>query len=240
MSRPRAARKPPRGCRIDADFSFRCYSGGLGVIAMKLSLVVGLAWAEVENFYGVGYRGRLAGKIWLATDRLNEETPWEWHLCLPMTLPDHSKGVARSKAEAVQALANSLHTIILRAPAERLERALNFAAATGLDFKAGKEIELSVEEVGTPPRTSVQPAAHGHPETLAATVRAVAQRQAVRPVVSAASPRAPGQVQAEAGKRMPTVKVKMVASAKPPADASRSVAPASRLVRPSSPRVADA
>lgn len=207
---------------------------------MKLSLVIGLAWAEVENFYGVGYRGRLAGKIWLATDRLNEATPWEWHLCLPMTLPDHSEGVARSKAEAVQALANSLHTVILHAPAERLERALNFAAATGLDFKAGKEIELSVEEIATPLEFPVALAEPGRPERLAATVRAVAQRQAVRPVVSVASPRAPGQTQAAAGKRMPTVKVKMVASARAPTDASRSPTPASGLVRPSAPPVADA
>ncbi|CAN0481933.1 unnamed protein product, partial [Phaeothamnion confervicola] len=100
-------------------------------------LNVNLSWPEVKDVYSVGYRGQTVGKVWLATDRRRDAAPWEWHLCIPMSLPDNTKGMAASKSEALQDLANSLQTLVLCTPAERMERAFLFSAASGLGFDAG-------------------------------------------------------------------------------------------------------
>ncbi len=93
---------------------------------------------------------RPVGKFWFATDRRTEAMPWEWHLSIPMTLPDDTKGVAAGKAQALQAMANALHTLLLRTPADRIERAFQLSAATGLGFGIGEQIELDVEEIVAP------------------------------------------------------------------------------------------
>jgi len=74
----------------------------------KLSLNMGLAWPEVEHFYAVGHRGQTAGRIWFATDRRGEDEPWEWHLCLPMTLPDDSLALQLPFCFEVRALSGGL------------------------------------------------------------------------------------------------------------------------------------
>jgi hypothetical protein len=199
---------------------------------MKLSLNVGLAWPEVDDVYSVGYRGQTIGKMWLATDRQAEATPWEWHLCIPMTLPDDSKGAAHSKDLALQALANSLHRLLLHTPPDRIERAFRLSAATGLDFDAGEQIELFVEDATARPAIAAAEPAPVHAESLTASVQAVAQR-AVSPVDASplAAERGSRQV-VVAKKRMPTVKVKMVtmdksrAKADPPRPAPRTTPPA--------------
>jgi hypothetical protein len=118
---------------------------------MKLLLNVGQTWPEVEHIYSVGYRGQAVGRIWFAADRQTDARPWEWHLSLPLSLPDDSKGIARSRADAMQALANSLHRLIVQTPHDRLERAFQFSAAAGLDFDRGDDVELTVEGPVRPP-----------------------------------------------------------------------------------------
>ena len=108
------------------------------------------AWPDAEHLYAVGYRGQTVGKIWFAIDRCSEARPWERHLCLPMTLPDDTLGSARSKDEALQMLANSLHTLLLQVPSDRIERALQLSAATGFGCTSGEKVELLVEEIVRP------------------------------------------------------------------------------------------
>jgi hypothetical protein len=140
----------------------------------KLSLNMGLAWPESEHLYAVGYRGQTAGRIWFATDKRGEAKPWEWHLCLPMTLPDDTQGSARSKDEALQMLANSLHTLLLQVSPERMERALQLSAAAGLDFTSGERIELSVEEIARSVVLTPEQAQAAQAKVLAAAAQAIA------------------------------------------------------------------
>ncbi len=128
---------------------------------MKLFLNVNLSWPEVKDIYSVGYRGQIVGKVWFATDRRRDSRPWEWHLCIPMTLPDNTKGVAATRNDALQDLANSLHTLILHTSAERLERAFLFSAASGLGFDTGDVMELDVEDLAAP--RSIEPAEQVEP-----------------------------------------------------------------------------
>lgn len=125
---------------------------------MKLLLNVGRAWPEVEHVYLVGYRNYAVGRMWFAVDRQADPRPWEWHLSIPMTLPDDSKGIARSMAEAVQELGNALHRLILQTPHDRLERAFQFAGAAGLSFDRGDEIELTLAEAVPEPAAADQSA----------------------------------------------------------------------------------
>ena len=112
---------------------------------MKVRLAVGPLWPEVENVFAVGYRGLMAGRIWLAADRKGSGEPWEWSLCLPLALPDDSQGTARTRDDALQAIANSLSRLIANTPQERLERAFLLATATALTFDGGNAIELSTD-----------------------------------------------------------------------------------------------
>lgn len=164
---------------------------------MKLFLNVNLSWPEVEDVYSIGYRGQAVGKVWFATDRRHDATPWEWHLCIPMTLPDSTKGVAASKNDALQDLANSLHTLILHTPPERLERAFAFSAASGLGFDTGDVIEVVVEDLAA--RRSIEPAEPVEPveppPSRAVPVEALPKvAQAVQPRTVA--PQAPAAVTA--------------------------------------------
>jgi hypothetical protein len=156
----------------------------------KLSLNVGLAWPEVEHLYAVGYRGQTAGRIWFATDRRDQATPWEWHLCLPLTLPDDTQGSAGSKGEALQMLANSLHTLLLDVPPDRIERALQLSAATGLGFTSGDRVELSVAEIKRPVVLTPEQAQAAQAEVLAAAAQAIAAPEppAAPPSDAAAAP----------------------------------------------------
>lgn len=140
----------------------------------KLFLNVGLAWPESEHLYAVGYRGQTAGRIWFATDKRGEAKPWEWHLCLPMTLPDDTQGSARSKDEALQMLANSLHTLLLQVPAERMERAMQLSAATGMGFTSGERVELFVEEITRPVALTPEQARAAQAQVLADAAQAIA------------------------------------------------------------------
>jgi len=154
----------------------------------KLFLNVDLAWPEVEHLYAVGYRGQAVGKIWFAVDKRDEAKPWEWHLCLPMTLPDDTQGSARSKDEALQMLANSLHTLLLQVPPERMERALQLLAATGLGVTSGERIELSVEEIPRPVALTPEQAQAAQAKVLAAAAQAIAasEPQAEQPPAATA------------------------------------------------------
>lgn len=170
---------------------------------MKLSLNIGLAWPEVGHVYAVGYRGQTVGRIWLSQDRRLDAMSWEWHLCIPMTLPDDSRGLACSKEAALQALANSLHALVQRTQPDRLERAFLLSAATGLDFDGGEAVEVSVETAHAPAAIPADRPAQVRAPTLAAAVHALAQGNvslpAVRPAVR---------------KIMPTVKVRVVPAGK--------------------------
>jgi membrane peptidoglycan carboxypeptidase len=162
---------------------------------MKLFLNVNLSWPEVKDVYSVGYRGQIVGKVWFATDRRRDAAPWEWHLCIPMSLPENTKGMAGSKSEALQDLANSLHSLVLRTPAERLERAFLFSAASGLGFDTGEVLELEVEDPAgplsvepSPPPTVVletQPRAVAPPATVSASGQPLGLRpaQKLKPTV---------------------------------------------------------
>ena len=52
----------------------------------------------------------------------------------------------------MQALANSLQSLIQRTQPDRLERAFLFSAVTGLEFNGGEAVEVSVE-TAKPPAT---------------------------------------------------------------------------------------
>lgn len=177
---------------------------------MKLFLNVSLSWPEVKDIYSVGYRGQIVGKVWFATDRRGDVTPWEWHICLPMTLPDDTKGMAASKSEALQDLANSLHTLMLRTPPERLERAFLFSAASGLGFDTGDVIELDVEDLAAPRSAELvepQPS-RAVPVQALPKVAQVIQPRAVAPQAPAAAGQLPGfKAMLPAQKLKPTVRV---------------------------------
>jgi len=176
----------------------------------KLSLNMGLAWPEVEHFYAVGHRGQTAGRIWFATDRCGEDEPWEWHLCLPMTLPDDSLGRARSKEEALQMLGNSLHTLLLQVPLDRIERAFRLSAATGLDFTSGETVELSVEEITRPVVLAPEQHRAAQTEVLAAAAQAIAVPEPPAepsPAVAPLSPQIGRQKVNVVRRRMSVVKV---------------------------------
>ena len=67
---------------------------------MKLSLNVGLTWPEIEHLYSVGYKGWTVGKVWSAMNPQTGAMSWEWHLCIPMSLPDDTQGVARKQVRS--------------------------------------------------------------------------------------------------------------------------------------------
>jgi hypothetical protein len=94
---------------------------------MKLSLTLGLAFAEVKDFYNVALHGCLIGRIWMARDRDPTRQSWDWLISLPMTLPESSKGTASSLDDAMSALRNELGRIIASTPGPRLQRAFDFA-----------------------------------------------------------------------------------------------------------------
>jgi hypothetical protein len=125
---------------------------------MKLVLNVGQTWPEVEHVYSVGYRGQAIGRVWFAADRRTDPRPWEWHLAMPLTLPDDSKGLARSLDDALQAVGNALHRLIRQTPHDRLERAFQFGAAAGLQFDEGDDVILNIEEAAPSPAAPNQPA----------------------------------------------------------------------------------
>jgi hypothetical protein len=168
---------------------------------MKISLNVGLTWPELEHLYSVGYKGWTVGKVWSAMEPQSDAMTWEWHLCIPMSLPDDARGVARSKSEALQALADSLHGVIVRTSPDRLQRAFLLAEASGLTFEDGATLEFEVDE----------PAAFE-----AAIVPPTLVRAPARPLAVAATrpvPPADAQVSQPAvveRKRMPVIKVRMM------------------------------
>jgi hypothetical protein len=171
---------------------------------MKLSLNVGLTWPEVEHLYSVGYKGWTVGKVWSAMNPQTDAMSWEWHLCIPMSLPDDAQGVARSKSEALQALADSLHGIILRTSPDRLQRAFLLAEASGLTFEDGTTMEFDVGELTASEAAAVPPALVLPP----ARPLAVAARH---PVVQSAGEQVgqPAALVVER-KRMPVIKVRMM------------------------------
>jgi hypothetical protein len=169
---------------------------------MKISLNVGLTWPEVEHLYTVGYKGWTVGKIWSSTDPQTDAISWDWHLCIPMSLPDDAQGVAGSKSEALQALADSLHGIILRTSPDRLQRAFLLAEASGLTFEDGATMEFEVGE----------PAASETAAVPLALVRAPARPLAVaatRPAVPSAGAQASQPAALVAERKRPVIKVKM-------------------------------
>lgn len=175
----------------------------------KLLLNVGLAWPEIEQFYAVGYRGQTVGKVWFAADRRSEARPWEWHLCLPMTLPKDTLGSARSKDEALQMLANSLHTLLVQVPSDRIERALQLSAATGFGFTSGEKVELSVEEIVRPVELTPEQAEAAQAKVLAAAAQAIAvpEQPAAPPPAVGSPPQIVRRHVNVVRKRMPIVRV---------------------------------
>ena len=172
---------------------------------MKLLLNVGQAWPEVEHVYLVGYRNCAIGRLWFAVDRQTDPRAWEWHLSIPMTLPDDSKGIARSRAEALQELGNALHRLILQTPHDRLERAFQFAAAAGLSFDRGEEIELTVLD----PVRAPAPVAQGT-QTLVKSVAAAAPVQHAVQAHASVAAQTPAARQATLPqKKMPVVRVQV-------------------------------
>jgi hypothetical protein len=169
---------------------------------MKLSLNVGLTWPEVGHLYSVGYKGWTVGKVWSAMDPQSGAISWEWHLCIPMNLPDDAQGVARSKSEALQALADSLHGVILRTPSDRLQRAFLLAEAAGLTFDDGTTMEFDVDE------PAALSAAAAPPALVLAPVRplAIAARH---PVVPSTGAQVSQPAALAAGRKRPVIKVKM-------------------------------
>ena len=199
---------------------------------MKLFLNVNLSWPEVKDVYSVGYRGQIVGKVWFATDRRRDAAPWEWYLCIPMSLPDNTKGMAASKSEALQALANSLHTLVLRTSPERLERAFLFSAASGLGFDTGEVIELEVEDLAAP--RSIEAVAPPPPsavpvEALPKVAQVIQPRAVAPPAAVTASGQPPGlRPVLPAQKLKPTVRViKMTKVNHGPVQAGVSQLPAS-------------
>src|SRR5262245_19043847 len=124
---------------------------------MKLVLNVGQTWPEVEHVFSVGYRGQVVGRIWFAADRRTDPRPWEWHLAMPLTLPGASKGLARTRDDAVQAVGDALHRLIRQTPHDRLERAFQFGAAAGLQFDEGDDVILNIEEAAPSPAALNEP-----------------------------------------------------------------------------------
>jgi hypothetical protein len=180
---------------------------GCGVRTMKLVLNVSLAWLDVADVYVVGFRGLTVGKVWCAADRRSAAMPWEWLLCLPMTLPDDSKGVARSKNEALQRVADSLHELILWTPPDRLDRAFLLAAAAELYCEPGEMIELSVGRADPRPAVAAKPAE----PVDARPASAIVQQATSQPRATSTAPQqTPGQVQTViVRKRSPTLRVKL-------------------------------
>jgi hypothetical protein len=172
---------------------------------MKLLLNVGRAWPEVEHVYLVGYRNCAIGRLWFAVDRQTDPRAWEWHLSIPMTLPDDSKGIARSRAEALHELGNALHRLILQTPHDRLERAFEFAVAAGLSFERGDEIELTVGEALPPAAPANQPA-----QALVKSGAAAGPVQRIVQAHASAAAQTPTVTQATLPKKkMPVVRVQV-------------------------------
>ncbi len=170
---------------------------------MKLSLNVGLTWPEVGHLYSVGYKGWTVGKVWSAMDPKTGATSWEWHLCIPMNLPDDAQGVARSKSEALQALADSLHGVILRTPSDRLQRAFLLAEAAGLTFDDGATMEFDVAEP-----EALSEAAAVPPALVLAPVRPLAIA-AQNPVAPSTGPQVGQPAALAVERKRPVIKVKM-------------------------------
>jgi hypothetical protein len=201
---------------------------------MKLLLNVGRAWPEVEHVYVVGYRNYAVGRMWFAVDRQADPRPWEWHLAIPMGLPDDSRGIARSMAEAVQELGNALHRLILKTPHDRLERAFEFSAAAGLSFDRGDEIELTVAEAGPAAAAAVQA---GQASVKSGAVAGPVQRAAQAPVSVVAHVPAVGP--ATLPKKKPVVRVQVArpaAQAPRPAVVATAASPATTSSASNSPR----
>src|SRR5438477_11237700 len=96
---------------------------------MKIALNLGLAWPDVKDVYDVGFDGCCIGRVWLARDRAGSDSPWEWLVSIPMTLPDSTKGRAKSLNDALGAFATAWSQVISATPAPRLERALALSRA---------------------------------------------------------------------------------------------------------------
>ena len=190
---------------------------------MKLVLNVGQIWPEVERVYSVGYRGQAIGRIWFAADRPTDPRPWEWHLAMPLTLPDDSKGLARSLEDALQSVGNALHRLIRQTPHDRLERAFQFGAAAGLQFDEGEDVILNIEDAVPSAGVPKQPA-----KVLIQGAAAAGPVQRTAQVHAAVAAQAPPATQPNPSKkRMPVVRVQ---AAKVPPQVIASQARAAKTV----------
>jgi len=74
-------------------------------------------WPDVENDYILRYERHTIGRIRLA------ETGWEWHISIPMAMPDWAKGKAESLDACRRAFAAAWGKLLIETSPERLERA---------------------------------------------------------------------------------------------------------------------
>lgn len=94
---------------------------------MELPLGLNLAWPDVRDVYNVKLHGCSIGRIWLATDRLTTDEPWEWFISLPLILPKWCKGCADSLDNAMSLLTRALGRVVTNTPSQRVRRAFELA-----------------------------------------------------------------------------------------------------------------
>lgn len=82
-----------------------------------ITLNAGPTWPGVENDYVLHYEGHAIGRIRLA------ETGWEWHISIPMAMPDWASGKAESLDACRRAFGAAWAKLLIETNPERLKRA---------------------------------------------------------------------------------------------------------------------
>jgi hypothetical protein len=86
-------------------------------MAKAITLSAKLTWPGVKDDYVLRYEGHAIGRIRRA------EAAWEWHISIPMALPEWARGTADNLEECRKAFAEAWGRFLNETSPARLERA---------------------------------------------------------------------------------------------------------------------
>jgi hypothetical protein len=100
-----------------------------GRSAQSIRLTGRLTWDDIKDDFTLRYEGRRIGRIRLARDAASSDLPWEWHITIPMQMPEWTRGSAGSRGDCIKALSLALGRFLVETSPERLQRAWDFERA---------------------------------------------------------------------------------------------------------------
>lgn len=86
-------------------------------MARTITLNASPTWPGVKNDYVLRYEGHVIGRIRFA------ETAWEWHIAVPMAMPEWAQGIAENLEDARRAFGSAWARMLNETSPERLARA---------------------------------------------------------------------------------------------------------------------